>query len=79
MLIIGYPIFWGHEASGTVLAIGPGVSRVEPGDKVVAHWRPAPGIQCPTPKYAWNGKIVNAGWVTTFNKFGIAAENRLTR
>ena len=73
------PHLLGHEASGTVLAIGPGVSRVEPGDKVVAHWRPAPGIQCPTPKYAWNGKIVNAGWVTTFNKFGIAAENRLTK
>ena len=73
------PHLLGHEASGTVLAIGPGVSRVEPGDKVVAHWRPAPGIQCPTPKYTWNGKIVNAGWVTTFNKFGIAAENRLTK
>jgi Zn-dependent alcohol dehydrogenase len=73
------PHLLGHEASGTVLGIGPGVSRVKPGDKVVGHWRPATGIQSTTPKYLWNGKTVNAGWITTFNKFGVAAENRLTK
>ena len=73
------PHLLGHEASGTVLAIGPGVSKVKPGDKVVGHWRPATGIQSPTPKYSWNGQTVNAGWITTFNKYGIAAENRLTK
>ena len=73
------PHLLGHEASGTVIAIGPGVSRVKPGDKIVAHWRPAPGIQSTTPKYKWNGSVVNAGWVTTFNEYGVASENRLTK
>ena len=73
------PHLLGHEASGTVLAIGPGVSRVKPGDKIVGHWRPAKGIQSSTPTYSWNGKTVNAGWITTFNKYGIAAENRVTK
>jgi len=29
-----YPIYFGHEWSGTVQAVGPGVTRVRPGDKV---------------------------------------------
>jgi S-(hydroxymethyl)glutathione dehydrogenase/alcohol dehydrogenase len=29
-------------------------------------------------KYNWKGKIVNAGWVTTFNDHAIISENRLT-
>ena len=33
----------------------------------------------PYPEICLERKIVNAGWVTTFNKFGIAAENRLTK
>ena len=73
------PHLLGHEASGKVLAVGPGVSRVKPGDKVVGHWRPATGIQSSTPKYTWNGQTVNAGWITTFNKYGIAAENRVSK
>jgi L-iditol 2-dehydrogenase len=29
-----YPLYFGHEWSGTVQAVGPGVTRVRPGDKV---------------------------------------------
>jgi L-iditol 2-dehydrogenase len=29
-----YPIYFGHEWSGTVEAVGPGVTRVKPGDRV---------------------------------------------
>jgi S-(hydroxymethyl)glutathione dehydrogenase/alcohol dehydrogenase len=72
------PHLLGHEASGKVLAIGPGVKHVKPGDHVVAHWRPSLGIEASTPKYRWNGQTVNAGWVTTFNQFGVISENRLT-
>lgn len=72
------PHLLGHEASGTVLAIGPGVSHVKPGDLVVAHWRPGKGIEADTPKYSWNGRIVHAGWVTTFNSYAVISENRLT-
>src|SRR5438309_11728033 len=61
------PHLLGHEGSGTVLATGPGVKTVNPGDRVVLHWRPSAGLESETPKYDWDGSIVNAGWVTTFN------------
>ena len=72
------PHLLGHEASGTVLSIGPGVTTVAPGNRVVLHWRPSAGIQSAAPKYDWNGRTVNAGWVTTFNEEAFISENRLT-
>jgi S-(hydroxymethyl)glutathione dehydrogenase/alcohol dehydrogenase len=72
------PHLLGHEGSGTVIATGPGVSQVKAGDKVVLHWRKGPGIEAAPPKYRWDGKTVNAGWVTTFNEYAIVAENRVT-
>jgi len=72
------PHLLGHEGSGVVQKIGPGVSTVKEGDHVVLHWRPSKGIQSPTPKYNWDGKEINAGWVTTFNEQAIVSENRLT-
>ncbi len=72
------PHFLGHEGSGIVEKIGEGVTTVKPGDHVVLHWRKSSGIQSATPKYYWNGKKVNAGWVTTFNEKAVVSENRLT-
>ena len=72
------PHLLGHEASARVLEIGPGVTTVKPGDTVVLHWRPSAGIQCQPPAYTWNGKKLNAGWVTTFNDHAIISENRMT-
>ena len=72
------PHLLGHEGSGVVKEIGPGVSTVKEEDQVVLHWRPSSGIQSPAPKYNWDGKVVNAGWVTTFNEQAIISENRLT-
>jgi len=72
------PHLLGHEGSGTVLAVGEGVKRAKPGDRVVLHWRQSAGLQCEPPKYQWNGRTVNAGWVTTFNDEAIVSENRLT-
>mgnify|MGYP000636823385 CR=1 FL=1 len=72
------PHLLGHEGSGIVKEVGLGVSTVKEGDHVVLHWRPSAGIQSPTPKYDWDGKTVNAGWVTTFNEQAIVSENRLT-
>src|SRR6187551_883833 len=40
-----YPFLLGHEASGTVEAIGAGVTNVEPGDFVILNWRAVCG-QC---------------------------------
>lgn len=72
------PHLLGHEGSGTVLEIGPGVRYVKPGDKVVLHWRKGLGIESATPSYTWNGRKLNAGWVTTFNEYAVVSENRLT-
>lgn len=72
------PHLLGHEGSATVLEVGEGVRTVKPGDRVVMHWRQSNGIQSPTPSYSWNGRKVNAGWVTTFNDHAIVSENRVT-
>jgi S-(hydroxymethyl)glutathione dehydrogenase/alcohol dehydrogenase len=72
------PHLLGHEASARVLDIGPGVTTVKPDDTVVLHWRPSAGIQCQPPAYTWNGKKLNAGWVTTFNDHAVISENRMT-
>ena len=72
------PHLLGHEGSGIVENVGEGVTRVKTGDHVVLHWRKSAGIQSLPAKYLWNGKKVNAGWVTTFNEKSVVSENRLT-
>lgn len=72
------PHLLGHEGSGTVLDVGPGVRHVKPGDNVVLHWRKSLGIEAAAPKYQWDGRVVSAGWVTTFNEYAVVSENRLT-
>ncbi len=72
------PHLLGHEGSGIVEEIGKGVTTVKKGDHVVLHWRPSSGIQSTTASYDWQGKKVNAGWVTTFNEKAVVSENRLT-
>ena len=39
------PHLLGHEAAGVVVEIGPEVTQVSVGDRVVLHWRPGAGIQ----------------------------------
>jgi S-(hydroxymethyl)glutathione dehydrogenase/alcohol dehydrogenase len=45
------PHLMGHEGVGLVNAIGPGVTRMKPGDKVVMHWRKAAGIESAFPRF----------------------------
>ncbi len=72
------PHLLGHEASGTVIAIGPGVRHVKPGNQVVLHWRKGLGIDAETPCYQWEGQKINAGWITTLSEYTIVSENRVT-
>lgn len=37
------PVVLGHEGAGVVESVGPGVTRVRPGDRVVLMWRPRCG------------------------------------
>jgi Zn-dependent alcohol dehydrogenase len=72
------PHLLGHEASGTVLDVGPGVKHIKPGDHVVLHWRKGLGIEADTPNYVCGGRKINAGSVTTFNEYAVVSENRVT-
>jgi S-(hydroxymethyl)glutathione dehydrogenase/alcohol dehydrogenase len=72
------PHLLGHEGGGIVREIGQEVTTVTPGDHVVLHWRPSMGVQSRPPVYEWNGRNVNAGFVTTFNHLAVVSENRLT-
>ena len=73
------PHLLGHEAGAIVLEIGPEVRHVAPGDRVVCHWRPGAGIDAGGAVYDWNGTKVNAGPITTFQKYAVISENRLTK
>jgi S-(hydroxymethyl)glutathione dehydrogenase/alcohol dehydrogenase len=72
------PHLLGHEGGGVVLEAGPGVTHVRKGDHVVMHWRKGAGIHARTATYKWDGRIVNSGWITTFNECAVVSENRVT-
>jgi S-(hydroxymethyl)glutathione dehydrogenase / alcohol dehydrogenase len=68
----------GHEGTGTVLEAGGAVTKVKPGDKVVLSWIKGNGIEAGGAVYDWDGRKVNAGGVTTFQRHALVSENRLT-
>jgi S-(hydroxymethyl)glutathione dehydrogenase/alcohol dehydrogenase len=75
------PHLLGHEGSGIIKKIGPGVSKCNIGDHVVLHWRESRGIQAEFPKYKSKTKkhmVIGGGLVTTFNSEAVISENRLT-
>jgi len=72
------PHLMGHEGCGIVQEVGPGVTTVKVGDKVVMHWRPGSGIEAPFPSYVLNGNTMSSGKVTTLSEYSIVSENRLT-
>jgi len=69
----------GHEGSGTVAEIGPGVTKVAPGDRVLLSWMKGSGGDVPGTTYKWGDKVVNAGGITTWSDQAVISENRLTR
>jgi len=72
------PHLMGHEGCGIVEEVGPGVTTVKVGDKVVMHWRPGAGIESPFPSYVLDGKNMSSGKVTTLSEYSIVSENRVT-
>ena len=42
------------------------------------HWKKGSGINSEVPNYKYGDTKINAGWVTTFNKFAVVSENRVT-
>ena len=68
----------GHEGTGTVIDTGAGATKVKAGDKVVLSWIRGSGAETGGAQYDWDGKTVNAGGVTTFQRHAVVSENRLT-
>lgn len=58
---IGFPAVLGHEAAGTVERVGPGVTRVSEGDRVVVAWVP----RCGTCRACRNGRAHLCAALTT--------------
>ena len=73
------PHMLGHEGSGTVQSVGPGVRKVKRGDSVVLHWRKGSGIDAPPAVWtSEKGVRVGSGAVTCFSEYTIVSENRVT-
>jgi len=72
------PHLLGHEGCGIVEGVGASVTKVKKGDKVVMHWRKGDGIESDFPTYAFKGKTMRSGKVTTFSEYSIVSENRVT-
>ena len=68
----------GHEGSGIVCEVGPGVTKVKPGDRVILSWIKGSGADVPQTVYRWGDRGVNAGGITTFSRHAVISENRLT-
>ncbi len=68
----------GHEGSGIVRDVGPGVAKVAAGDRVILSWMKGSGADVPGTTYQWNGRTVNSGAIATFARHAVISENRLT-
>lgn len=72
------PNLLGHEGSGIVQKVGYGVKKVKEGDHVILSWIKGSGANVLPKPYIYNGQKINAGYVTTFNEYSLASENRVT-
>lgn len=73
------PHLLGHEGSGTVVAIGPSVTKIAVDDDVILTWIKGLGMDVPGAKYHCGDTIINSGPVTTFSNYTIVSENRLVK
>ena len=73
------PNMLGHEGSGVVVEVGPGITKVVPGDHVILSWIKGSGANVLPAKFEHQGQKINCGFVTTFNEYALASENRVTK
>ena len=70
---------WGTKGAALSSTSASDVTKCQPGDRVILSWIKGSGANVPGTVYAWNGKKVNAGGVTTFSRHAVVSENRITR
>ncbi|MFT2111657.1 zinc-binding dehydrogenase [Marinomonas sp. 2405UD68-3] len=73
------PHLLGHEGVGIVEEIGPKVTKVNVGDKVVIGWIKGEGLDAPGGKYPHKDYVINSGSATTLAEQSIIAENRVVK
>ena len=73
------PHLLGHEGTGTVVEVGKGVEKVNPGDQVILGWIKGKGIDVPGSQYKIGDLKINSGAVTTFSNFSVVSENRCVK
>ena len=73
------PHLLGHEASGIIEEIGPGVKKVKKGDQVILTWIKSKGIDAKTANFNYKNKKINSGKVTTFSNYSIVSESRVVK
>lgn len=73
------PHLLGHEASGVVVDVGAGVSKVGVDDQVVLTWIKSRGLDVQGPVFKMGERQINAGPVTTFSDYTIVSENRCVK
>ena len=72
------PHLLGHEGYGLVKEVGPSVTKVAPGDKVIISWIDGFGIKSSNPIFkAVDGIKINSGPATTFSEFSVVSENKV--
>jgi S-(hydroxymethyl)glutathione dehydrogenase/alcohol dehydrogenase len=72
------PHLLGHEAVGVVEKIGPMVTKVKVGDKVIVGWIVGTGFSSATPQFLTvEGVSLNSGAATTFSEYSVVSENRV--
>ena len=73
------PHLLGHEGTGVVCAIGEGVTKVKPGDKIILSWIKGKGIDAQPAIYNYENTVINSGKVSTFSNYSVVSENRLIK
>lgn len=73
------PHLLGHEASGEVVQISQGVTKIEVGDKVIVSWIKGKGLDSFGSRFKFEDKVINAGPCFTLGEYAIVAENRVFR
>ncbi|MDH3688329.1 MAG: zinc-binding dehydrogenase [Gammaproteobacteria bacterium] len=68
----------GHEGSGTVVAVGEGVTKTKPGDRVVLSWLKGSGTDAISTVYDSADGPINSGAISTFMRRTVTCENRVT-
>ena len=72
------PHLLGHEGVGVVERIGPQVTKVKIGEKVIVGWIVGRGFSSAAPQFLTvNGIPINSGAATTFSEYSVVSENRV--